>query len=443
MFRSRVKNNYTYQKGKQVIFFITLAFSMVGLVINLLTNYAQLTLSLKTNFYVGIVLLLGILVYSFFRSGESCKKIFLYLTWTMVANIIIGQFLSLNSVHHDLIFEKLLLRNITFLIFFIILTGFIVNLKNAFIQLVVLLVSLLIFSITGNANYILNNVALLITMIIGFFLILAFFVNHLNGFIARMNAQRNVLQKRNKEIVDNITYAKKIQKAILPEKEEVESHFKDAFVYYKPKDIVAGDFYWIEKQWDRTLFAVADCTGHGVSAAMVSVVCNYGLNRSVKEYGLIKPGEILDKTREFVTQKFEHNEQSVRDGMDIALCSLKGNILEYAGAYRPLWLVRNGAIIEYKPDKQPIGAFTRQKLFTTHLINLEEGDTIYLFSDGYIDQFGGERRKKLKTKPFQNILLAIQNKSMKEQKRILHEYIVNWKGDLEQVDDICIFGIRI
>ncbi len=443
MFRSRVKNNYTYQKGKQVIFFITLAFSTVGLIINLLTNYSQLTLPLKINFYVGIFLLMGIFIYSFFRGEESCKRIFLYLSWIMVGNIVIGQFLSLNSEYHDLIFEKLLLRNITFSIFFIILTGFIVNLKHAFIQLVILLVSLLALSVTGNANYILNNVVLLVTMIIGFFLILAFFVNHLNGFIARMNAQRNVLQKRNKEIVDNITYAKKIQKAILPEKEEVESNFKEAFIYYKPKDIVAGDFYWIEKQWDRILFAVADCTGHGVSAAMVSVVCNYGLNRSVKEYGLIKPGEILDKTREFVTQKFEHNEQSVRDGMDIALCSLKGNILEYAGAYRPLWVVRNGTIIEYKPDKQPIGVFSRQTSFTTHLVNLEEGDAIYLFSDGYIDQFGGERRKKLKTKPFQNILLAIQNKSMEEQKRILHEYLVNWKGDLEQVDDICIFGIRI
>lgn len=443
MFRSRVKNNYTYQKGKQVIFYITLAFSTVGLIINLLTNHAQLTLGLKLNFYVGILTLVALFIYSFFKGEDNCKKLFLVLSWTMLANILIGQFLSLNSEFHVDIFEKLLLRNITFLIFFIILTGFIVDLKNSFIQLATMLVSLAAFSIIGDAEYIVNNVALLITMIIGFYLILAFFVNHLNGFIARMNAQRNVLTKRNKEIVDNIKYAKRIQKAILPEKEQIEVSFKDSFIYYKPKDIVAGDFYWIERQWDRVLFAVADCTGHGVSAAMVSVVCNYGLNRSVKEYGLIRPGEILDKTREFVAQKFDHNDQGVRDGMDIALCSLKGNILEFSGAYRPLWIVRDGSIIEIKGDKQPIGVFSKKTEFTNHQVKLEEGDSIYLFSDGYIDQFGGERRKKLKTKPFQNILLGIQNKSMEEQKRILHEYIINWKGDLEQVDDICIFGIKI
>lgn len=442
MFKRRVKNNYTYQKGKQVIFYITLAFSIVGLIINLLTNYNQLTFGLKLNFFIGILVLASISLYSIFRDKFNVKKLFLILSWTIVSNIIIGEFLALNSNFYILIFEKILLRNITFLIFYIILTGFIVDLKNSFIQLVTMLTSLAIFSFTGNTTFLVKNAVLLTTMIIGFYLILAFFANHLNSFISRMNLQRNILTKRNKEIVDNITYAKRIQKAILPEKKEVEINFKDSFIYYKPKDIVAGDFYWVEKQWDRVLFAVADCTGHGVSAAMVSVVCNYGLNRSVQEYGLIKPAEILDKTREFVAQKFDHNVQGVRDGMDIALCSLKGNILEFSGAYRPLWIIRNGSIIEIKGDKQPIGVFSKQEEFTSHQIKLIEGDSIYLFSDGYVDQFGGERRKKLKTKAFQNILLGIQNKKMEEQKRILHEYLINWKGDLEQIDDICIFGIK-
>ena len=442
MGRGKIKNSGTYERGKQIIFVITLCFSIVGLIINLIFNFSNLSQSLKYNCYIGLGALTIIFVVNLFNN-EKCNKLFLFMSWTMVFNILIGQFLALNSGFHELIFENLLLRNITFLIFYVVLTGFIAGLKHSFTQLIAMLLSLLYFALSNKTPYITKNAVLLLSMIIGFFLILAFFVNHLNSFIHRIHTQRNVLERRNKEIVDNITYAKRIQKAILPEQEDVTKNFKDSFIYYKPKDIVAGDFYWVEKKEDAILFAVADCTGHGVSGAMVSVVCNYGLNRSVKEYGITTPGLILDKTREFVLSKFEKDENGISDGMDIALCSLKGLKLEYAGAYRPLWIVRNNQIIEIKGDKQPIGIFYQTKEYFTHQIDLEEGDIIYLFSDGYIDQFGGERRKKLKTKPFQDLLLNIQSKTMKEQKTVLNDYIMKWKGDLEQVDDICIFGIRI
>jgi serine phosphatase RsbU (regulator of sigma subunit) len=149
------------------------------------------------------------------------------------------------------------------------------------------------------------------------------------------------LEEKNQEILDSILYAKRIQSAILPPLKLVKEYLKESFILYKPKDVVAGDFYWMEQKNGRVLFAAADCTGHGVPGAMVSVVCNNALNRSVREHGLTIPGEILDKTREIVVQEFQKSEEDVKDGMDIALCSIEGNILQYAGAHNPLWIIRN------------------------------------------------------------------------------------------------------
>jgi len=194
---------------------------------------------------------------------------------------------------------------------------------------------------------------------------------------------------------------------------------------------------------DKVLFAAADCTGHGVPGAMVSVICNNGLNRSVREHGLTSPGKILDKTREVVIQEFEKSEEEVKDGMDIALCSLNGNKLQYAGAHNPLWIIRKGEIIETKANKQPIGKFDNPLPYTTHSFDLEKGDSIYIFSDGYVDQFGGEKGKKFKAKAFRALLLSIQEKSMEEQRLLIDEAFEAWRGKLEQVDDVCVVGVRV
>lgn len=246
-----------------------------------------------------------------------------------------------------------------------------------------------------------------------------------------------------KEITDSISYAKNIQTAILPSKNVVQRLLRKSFILYKPKDIVAGDFYWLEERNDKVLFAAADCTGHGVPGAMISVVCNNALNRAVREYNLTEPGKILDKTREIVKEEFEKSGEEVNDGMDIALCSLEGNQLKYAGAHIPVWIIRDGAILETKGDRQPIGKFDHQQPYTTHTFELQEGDTIYIFSDGYVDQFGGERGKKFKVKAFRELLLKIQEKIMKEQKSIINQTFENWKGSLEQIDDVCVIGVRV
>jgi len=251
------------------------------------------------------------------------------------------------------------------------------------------------------------------------------------------------LEEKNQEIMDSIVYAKRIQSAILPPAKLVKEYLQESFILYKPKDVVAGDFYWMEHKDGKVLFAAADCTGHGVPGAMVSVVCNNALNRSVREHGLTDPGEILNKTREIVVAEFEKSEEEVKDGMDIALCSIEGMKLQYAGAYNPLWIIRNGEVIETQGNKQPIGQFDNPEPYKTHSINLEKGDTIYIFSDGYVDQFGGEKEKKFKAKAFRELLLSIQDKAMEEQKKSIDEAFETWKGDLEQIDDVCVIGIRV
>ena len=279
----------------------------------------------------------------------------------------------------------------------------------------------------------------------------------LNQTNAELAAQRDEIEKqkevvekanqllgeKNQEIMDSITYAKRIQSAILPSAKRVSEHLNEHFILYKPKDVVAGDFYWLEQTHNTVLFAAADCTGHGVPGAMVSVVCHNALNRSVREHGLTDPGEILTKTREIVIQEFAKSEEDVKDGMDIALCALEGNKLHYAGANNPLWIIRKGEIIETKANKQPIGQFDNPVPYNTHLFELEKGDTIYIFSDGYMDQFGGEKGKKFTIKAFRELILSIQDKSMDAQKRIIDEAFETWKGALEQVDDVCIIGVRV
>lgn len=253
------------------------------------------------------------------------------------------------------------------------------------------------------------------------------------------------LEEKNREIMDSITYARHLQEAILPPARLVKQWLTDSFILYKPKDIVAGDFYWMETSGDLILFAAADCTGHGVPGAMVSVICSNGLNKAVNELNITDPGKILDKTRELVIERFNKSEKEVHDGMDISLVALHldKRQLWWAGANNPLWIIRQGELIELKPDTQPVGNMFGLAPFTTHEVKLEEGDALYLFSDGYPDQFGGDKGKKFKSGAFKKLLLSIQGKDMEEQKSIIDAEFEQWRGDLEQVDDVCVIGVRL
>lgn len=262
--------------------------------------------------------------------------------------------------------------------------------------------------------------------------------------------QKDLMEEKNTEILDSINYAKRLQHAILPTMDKVGEKLDDYFILFKPKDIVSGDFYWMATKGHKILLAAVDCTGHGVPGAMVSVVGSNGLYRCVKEFGLSKPSKILDKLTDIIIETFEAEGSGVKDGMDISLCSidLETHLVEYSGANNPLWIAKKGIkdfeeIIEIKADKQPVGAFEYRKEFTNHNIQLEKGDVIFMFTDGYADQFGGERGKKLKYKPFKKLIFDNISLPMNQQMTLLDSHFEKWKEDFDQVDDVCIIGVRI
>lgn len=261
--------------------------------------------------------------------------------------------------------------------------------------------------------------------------------------------QKEIVEEKNKEITDSITYAKRLQEAILPPQNFVNEHLPQNFILYKPKDIVAGDFYWAEAIDDMFFIAAADSTGHGVPGAMVSVVCSNALNRSVKEFRITETGKILDKTRELVLETFEKSTNEVKDGMDISLLCVDhtNKRITWSGANNPLWFITtiqgHTELVEIKANKQPIGKTDYPAPFTTHEIEYKKDTIFYLFTDGLADQFGGPKGKKFKYKQFEELLVANKEKSMSAQSNLIDESFENWKGHLEQVDDVCVIGIKI
>lgn len=292
---------------------------------------------------------------------------------------------------------------------------------------------------------------------------------------AEIQHQKDLIAEKNKEIVDSITYAKRLQEAILPPVEQIQKQLPQSFVLYKPKDIVAGDFYWMHVISDRqVLIAVADCTGHGVPGAMVSVVCANALNAAVKEFGLTEPPKILDKVNALVEETFGKSSSSVKDGMDISLVKIekindnpdnklpKGKLvipkgqsladvidankkfdLHWAGANNPLWYIKDGEWSEIKADKQPVGKFDNRKPFTDHHLQLKAGDSLFLISDGFADQFGGKDGKKMKNKALKELLFKNSALAPADQKQDLENAFDTWKEGYEQVDDVCIIGIKL
>lgn len=261
--------------------------------------------------------------------------------------------------------------------------------------------------------------------------------------------QQLIVQQKNDEIIDSINYAKRLQNTILPPQAKIDDLFPQNFVLYKPKDIVAGDFYVCENlEMDKRkigIVAVADCTGHGVPGALVSMVCSSAIKRSVVEFNLTDPGKILDKSAQLVVESFQSAHEKVKDGMDISLACIdfERRSLQWAGANNPFWMIRNNELMEIKGDKQPVGLNDDKKAFTTHTIQLETGDKLYFISDGYADQFGGANGKKLKTKNLKEILIETSKLPIANQGKRLEEYFMEWKADFEQVDDVCIMGIEV
>ncbi|MBA2610702.1 MAG: SpoIIE family protein phosphatase [Bacteroidetes bacterium] len=263
------------------------------------------------------------------------------------------------------------------------------------------------------------------------------------------------LAEKNKDITDSINYARRIQYGILPTDEDLKKGFNNYFVLYEPKDILSGDFYWTISMLsvisgnNLSIIAAADCTGHGVPGAFMSMLGHTLLNQTITLPSIKSPGDVLDFLNLELPKNLKSYEQDVtiRDGMDIALCAfdIKNKKLYFAGANNPCWIVRDNAIIEIKGDKQPISASNDmvKNNFTNHELDLKENDCIYLFTDGYADQFGGPKAKKFKYKQLQEKLIAVNSLPLSEQKQKLLNAFKDWKGNLEQVDDVLIIGIKV
>jgi PAS domain S-box-containing protein len=264
----------------------------------------------------------------------------------------------------------------------------------------------------------------------------------------QLEEKNKFLQQQNEDIIDSIQYARKIQDAILPSVENIASSFDDAFVLYLPKDVVSGDFYWYYKKDGKVFLAAVDCTGHGVPGALMSVVGNSILKDVIVKRGLQEPHEILaalDADVNNLMQK-EDSYDTMSDGMDVSLAviDLQANTLMFSGAMRPLWLLRNDEIVEIKGDRYPIGYFYGvEKEFTTTQLTLKKSDQLFMFSDGYPDQFGGEKNKKFNKKKLKELLLSIQGMSGEEQRGFLDYALKNWRQEIEQTDDVLLIGLKI
>ncbi len=306
--------------------------------------------------------------------------------------------------------------------------------------------------------------------VIVIYLIVKFYTKSLKRIIdfqtSELRQQNKEIEHKNKEITDSIFYAKKIQEAIMPSSSFINELFPESFVLFKPKDIVSGDFYWATQKNNKILIAAADCTGHGVPGAFMSMLGNDNLNEIVIDRNTLEPNEILNGARlgiiKALKQKGESGEN--KDGMDIAMLVYdRENLkLEYSGANNPLYIIRKNShspfvgysynivqdrysLLEIKGNKFPVGIYINNELppFTSHTLQLEKGDTFYIFSDGFADQFGGEAGKKFKYNKLKELLLSIQELPLPEQSRVLEDTFYNWKGNLEQVDDVLLIGMRV
>ncbi len=288
---------------------------------------------------------------------------------------------------------------------------------------------------------------------IGILLVIALFLFLLDRSIKTkkqkliIEDQHLKLNKTYKEVKDSIDYAKKIQDALMISEESRLQIFPESFVFYNPKDIVSGDFYWLysKLKTNDVYFAVADCTGHGVPGAFMSMIGNSVLNEVVVEEELTQTDQILNHTRDLIKKAFNDNE-TTKDGMDIAFCkyNIKTTTIQFSGAFNPLYVVSKGELSEHKANPQPVGYnVPNEKPFTKTDVKVKKGDMIYIFSDGFKDQFGGPKEKKFMTSRFKKLLIEASELNCDDQKNYLDMEFKSWKGENEQIDDVCVMGVRI
>lgn len=265
--------------------------------------------------------------------------------------------------------------------------------------------------------------------------------------LIQIESQRAELENKNKSITDSLNYAQRIQEALLPSEDYLKKYFKESFILYKPKDIVSGDFYWIGEKGDKIFIIAADCTGHGVPGALMSMIGHDLLDKIINGENIDKPGKILDRMNKALGETFSSEKNIgtiIRDGMDLGVCSVdrKKKKLEYSGAFFPLYYIRENRLLEIKGDKFTLGMTPAGVNYTNNEMELMDGDMMYMFSDGYVDQFGGEANKKFMYRRFKYLLMTIHHSTVADQRSMLDDSINNWMSGLPQIDDILVIGFK-
>jgi tetratricopeptide (TPR) repeat protein len=263
-----------------------------------------------------------------------------------------------------------------------------------------------------------------------------------------ITTQKELIEEKNESITASIQYAKKIQSAVLPPENYIQSFFPESFVYFKPRDIVSGDFYWIQERDGHVFIIAADCTGHGVPGAFMSMLGTEFLDKAISSYQEINAGKILDELRKDVIHALKQRGKSdeAKDGMDMAMCIVSPDkkSMQFAGANNPLYFIENKTLSVIKGDRMPIGIHMRaDQPFTNHHLQIQNGTNFYIFSDGFADQFGGPKKKKYKYKPFKEFLTRIHEKPFNEQKKLLDKEFIEWKANINQVDDVLVIGFKV
>jgi serine phosphatase RsbU (regulator of sigma subunit) len=272
-------------------------------------------------------------------------------------------------------------------------------------------------------------------------------LNEKENMLNLVEMQNDDLERKEKSITDSLIYAQRIQEAMLASEDYFRNHFPSSFIFFKPKDIVSGDFYWIGEKGDIIFVVAADCTGHGVSGALVSMIGMEIIEKAISEDNIVVPSSILDVLNKGLEKTFSRKKNIgtiIRDGMDVGLCAVdkKRRKVIYSGAFFPLYLFRNNALTQINGDKIIIGMNPDGVSYIDHEIDIQENDMLYLFSDGYVDQFGGKENKKFMYRRFRYLLLNIHKFDVRDQKSILDENLREWMGGTSQVDDIMIIGFK-
>lgn len=434
-----------YAKGKQRIVVFVSFFLAMGFLLELIQLHQFYT---TFKFYYQIVIIGVSLLSMLFlvsRNEVHYRRVYRIVSYFAIGNIVFSS-LFFSMLYTGTVFDldDSFRRNIFILISLMAISGFVVHRSHIIIQGVVLIGYVVFEIFVTKDKFIQKSSVTYLIVIVGTCSVLYYIVKNLDVFLSQLKLNMIDIQNKNNEIIESINYAKRLQTAILPPTRLVEKYFVESFILYQPKDIVAGDFYWMEVSNQHVFFALGDCTGHGVPGALLSVVCHNALNRAVRDFHLVEPGQILDKTKELVVSQLQAEDSTVYDGMDISLCVLDqtNKTLCWAGANSPLLMVRNGEVIKFKPNKQPVGLSSLNEPFYTNRIQYLDTDVFYMFSDGYIDQFGGPNEKKMKYKKLVELILAFQHIPIAEQKKAFENAFEEWKGNLEQIDDVCLIGVQ-